>query len=71
MDDPPAGRIVALCKRLNLGRRTFADHFGLDAPAVQDRGQGRQVSDRTAPVLPTAINSDPDAIMGDLTSAEE
>ena len=36
VDDPSAGRIVALRKRLKLSRQKFADRFGLDVRALQD-----------------------------------
>lgn len=63
VDDPAAGRIVALRKRMNLSRQKFADRFGLDARAVQDWEQGRRVPDRAARVLLTVIESDPEAVV--------
>ena len=63
VDDPAAGRIVALRKRMNLSRQKFADRFGLDARAVQDWEQGRRVPDRAARVLLTVIDSDPEAVV--------
>ena len=63
VDDPAAGRIVALRRRMNLSRQKFADRFGLDARAVQDWEQGRRVPDRAARVLLTVIDSDPDAVV--------
>ena len=36
VDDPAAGRIVALRKRFRLSRQKFADRFGLDARALQE-----------------------------------
>ena len=62
VDDPAAGRIVALRKRLRLSRRKFADRFGLDARALQDWEQGRRVPDRAARVLLTVIDHDPEAV---------
>ncbi len=63
MDDPSAGRIVELRKRLKLSRQKFADRFGLDARAVQDWEQGRRVPDRAARVLLTVIDRDPEAVI--------
>jgi len=63
VDDPAAGRIVALRKRMNLSRQKFADRFGLDARALQDWEQGRRVPDRAARVLLTVIDSDPEAVV--------
>lgn len=63
VDDPSAGRIVALRKRLKLSRQKFADRFGLDVRAVQDWEQGRRVPDRAARVLLTVINHDPDVVV--------
>lgn len=62
VDDPSAGRIRALRRRLKLSRRQFADRFGLDARAVQDWEQGRRVPDRAARVLLTVIARDPEAV---------
>ena len=56
VDDPAAGRIVALRKRLRLSRQKFADRFGLDLRALQEWEQGRRVPDRAARVLLTVIN---------------
>ena len=63
VDDPAAGRIVALRKRLRLSRQKFADRFGLDARALQDWEQGRRVPDRAARVLLTVIDHDPEAVV--------
>ena len=63
MDDPSAGRIVELRKRMKLSRQKFADRFGLDARAVQDWEQGRRVPDRAARVLLTVIDRDPEAVI--------
>ncbi len=63
VDDPAAGRIVALRKRMKLSRQKFADRFGLDARAIQDWEQGRRVPDRAARVLLTVIDREPDAVM--------
>lgn len=63
VDDPSAGRIVALRKRLKLSRQKFADRFGLDVRAVQDWEQGRRVPDRAARVLLTVIDHDPDVVV--------
>ena len=63
VDDPAAGRIVALRKRLRLSRRKFADRFGLDARALQDWEQGRRMPDRAARVLLTVIDHDPEAVV--------
>ena len=62
VDDPAAGRILALRKRLRLSRQRFADRFGLDARAVQDWEQGRRVPDRAARVLLTVIDHDPETV---------
>ncbi|MCE2520387.1 MAG: transcriptional regulator [Alphaproteobacteria bacterium] len=63
VDDPAAGRIVALRRRMKLSRQKFADRFGLDARALQDWEQGRRVPDRAARVLLTVIDSDPEAVV--------
>ena len=63
VDDPAAGRILALRKRMSLSRQEFADRFGLDAREVQDWEQGRRVPDRAARVLLTVIESDPEAVV--------
>lgn len=67
VDDPAAGRIVALRKRMKLSRQKFADRFGLDARAIQDWEQGRRVPDRAARVLLTVIDHDPEAVIRALT----
>ena len=63
VDDPSAGRILALRKRLKLSREKFAKRFGLDARAIQDWEQGRRVPNRAARVLLTVIAHDPDAVV--------
>lgn len=62
VDDPSAERIRALRKRMKLSRQKFADRFGLDARALQDWEQGRRVPDRSARVLLTVIDREPDAV---------
>ena len=62
VDDPSAERILALRKRMKLGRQKFANRFGLDARAVQDWEQGRRLPDRAARVLLTVIERDPKAV---------
>lgn len=62
IDDPSAERIRELRKRMKLSRRQFADRFGLDLRALQDWEQGRRVPDRSARVLLTVIDRDPDAV---------
>lgn len=71
VDGPAARRIVALSKRTNLSRQKFADRFGLDAQAVQDREQGRRVPDRPARILLTVIASDSETIMRVLAPAAD
>ena len=63
VDDPAAGRIVALRKRLRLSRQKFADRFGLDVRALQEWEQGRRVPDRAARVLLTVIDREPEAVV--------
>ena len=63
VDDPAAGRIVSLRKRLRLSRQRFADRFGLDVRALQEWEQGRRVPDRAARVLLTVIDRDPEAVV--------
>lgn len=63
LDDPAAKNILALRKRMKLSRKAFANRFGLDARAVQDWEQGRRVPDRTARVLLTVIEHDPEAVV--------
>ena len=71
VDDPAAGWIAALRKRMKLSRTKFADRFGLDARAVQDWEQGRRVPDRAARVLLTVIDRDPEAVMRALAPPED
>ncbi len=66
VDDPTAERIIALRRRMKLSRRQFADRFGLDARAVQDWEQGRRVPGRTARVLLTVIDRNPEAVVSAL-----
>ncbi len=70
VDDPAAGRVAALRKRMKLSRQKFADSFGLDARAIQDWEQGRRVPDRAARVLLTVIDRDPEAVMRALAAPE-
>ena len=63
VDDPAAGRIVALRKRFRLSRQKFADRFGLDVRVLQEWEQGRRVLDRAARVLLTVIDRNPDAVV--------
>ncbi len=63
VDDPAAGRIIALRKRMKLSRQRFADRFGLDARAIQEWEQGRRVPDRAARMLLTVIDRDPEAVI--------
>ena len=63
VDDPAAEHIVALRKRLKLSRKKFADRFGLDVRAVQEWEQGRRVPSRTARVLLTVIDREPEAVV--------
>ncbi|MBT4565024.1 MAG: helix-turn-helix domain-containing protein [Rhodospirillaceae bacterium] len=67
-DDPSAERILALRKRMKLSRQKFADRFGLDARALQDWEQGRRVPDRSARVLLTVIDREPEAVERALAS---
>ena len=62
VDDPAAERILSLRKRFNLSRKQFADRFGLDERALQEWEQGRRVPDRSARVLLTVIDRDPEAV---------
>ena len=71
VDDPAAGRIVALRKRMKLSRQRFADRFGLDARAIQDWEQGRRVPDRAARVLLTVIDRDPEAVIRALAQSAD
>ena len=71
VDDPAAGRIAALRKRMKLSRTKFADRFGLDARAIQDWEQGRRVPDRAARVLLTVIDRDPEAVVRALAPPED
>ncbi len=68
-DDPSAARIRALRKRMKLSRQKFADRFGLGARALQDWEQGRRVPDRSARVLLTVIDREPEAVERALGSA--
>ena len=62
VDDPTAERIRAIRKRMKLSRQKFAERFGLDVRALQDWEQGRRVPDRSARVLLTVIDRDPEAV---------
>mgnify|MGYP002637498648 CR=1 FL=1 len=68
VDDPTAERIRAVRKRLKLSRQKFADRFGLDARALQDWEQGRRIPDRSARVLLTVIDQEPEAVERALAS---
>jgi putative transcriptional regulator len=57
-----------LRKRLKLSRQQFANRFGLDVRALQDWEQGRRVPDRSARVLLTVIDREPDAVIRALAS---
>lgn len=63
IDDPSAARIRNIRKRLKLSRERFAERFGLDVRAVQDWEQGRRVPERSARVLLTVIEREPDAVV--------
>ena len=63
VDNPAAGRIAALRKRLRLSRQKFADRFGLDVRALQEWEQGRRIPERAARVLLTVIDRDPEAVV--------
>ena len=63
VDDPAAGRIVALRKRLRLSRQKLAERFGLDVRALQEWEHVRRVPDRAARVLLTVIDRDPEAVV--------
>jgi putative transcriptional regulator len=67
VDDPSADRIKSLRKRLKLTRKAFAERFGLDYRAVQDWEQGRRIPDRSARVLLTVIDFNPEAVVSALT----
>ena len=70
VDDPAAGRIAALRKRLKLSRQKFAERFGLDVRAVQEWEQGRRVPDRAARVLLTVIDRDPESVVRALAAED-
>ena len=70
VDDPTAGRILAIRKRLNLSRQEFADRFGLDVRALQEWEQGRRVPDRAARVLLTVIDREPESVVRALGSQD-
>ena len=70
VDDPTAGRILAIRKRLNLSRQKFADRFGLDIRALQEWEQGRRVPDRAARVLLTVIDREPESVVRALGSQD-
>jgi putative transcriptional regulator len=63
VDDPSADRIRSLRKRLKLTRKEFAERFGLDFRAVQDWEQGRRIPDRSARVLLTVIDYNPETVV--------
>ncbi len=57
VDNPAAGRIVALRKRMKLSRQKFAARFELEVRAIQDWEQGRRIPDWAARVLLTGNGS--------------
>lgn len=63
VDDPTAGKILAIRKRLKLSRQKFADRFGLDVRALQEWEQGRRIPDRAARVLLTVIDREPECVV--------
>jgi len=48
--------------KLKLSQRRFAERFGLDVTAVQAWEQGRRQPDRSARVLLTIIDREPEAV---------
>lgn len=70
VDDSAAEKILAIRKRLKLGRQKFADRFGLDMRALQEWEQGRRTPDRAARVLLTVIDREPESVVRALASQE-
>ncbi len=55
--------------KLKLSQRQFAERFGLDITAVQAWEQGRRQPDRSARVLLTIIDREPEAVQRALRHA--
>ncbi|MCK6453675.1 MAG: type II toxin-antitoxin system MqsA family antitoxin [Alphaproteobacteria bacterium] len=55
--------------KLKLSQRQFAERFGLDVTAVQAWEQGRRQPDRSARVLLTIIDREPEAVQRALRHA--
>ena len=70
VDAPRVAWVVAIRKRLKLSRERFPDRFGLDVRTVQEWEQGRRVPDRTARVLLTVIDHDPESVVKALAAGK-
>jgi putative transcriptional regulator len=55
--------VAALRKRLNLSQAAFARAYGLDLKALQAWEQNRRHPDRTARILLTVIEREPEAVL--------
>lgn len=62
VENPAAGRIVAFRKRVRLSGQKFANRFGLDARALQEREHGSRGPDRAVRVPLTVNDRDPEAV---------
>ena len=66
---PPDIDVAAIRKRLGLSQAKFAERFGLSPATIRDWEQGRRRPDRTARILLTVIERDPEAVVRALAAA--
>ena len=62
--------VAAIRKRMGLSQTRFAERFGFAVSAVRDWEQGRRQPDRSARILLTVIEKEPDAVNKALAAAE-
>lgn len=63
--------VAAIRKRKHMSQERFAQTFGLATSAVRDWEQKRRAPDRTARVLLTVIDRNPEAVSASLEVAAE
>ena len=62
--------VAAIRKRTGLSQTRFAERFGFAVSTVRDWEQGRRQPDRSARILLTVIEKEPDAVKRALAAAE-
>ncbi len=62
--------VAAIRRRMGLSQTRFAERFGFAVSAVRDWEQGRRQPDRSARILLTVIEKEPDAVNKALAAAE-